>query len=149
MNDRLGWGEGGCLGSRGPVVLASIRPVALGGAPLMRKRAGRQKGQRGRDEKERSNRNSKESATQSCPTLADPTDCSPPGSSVHGFPGATIPDLGCHALLQGIFPTPPSKPGCRQVLDHPSQRGGRGIKKKEEGDRKRKEQQGRERQIKK
>ena len=37
---------------------------------------------------------------QSCPTLCDPMDCSPPSSSVHGNPG-----VGCHALLQGIFPT--------------------------------------------
>ena len=27
---------------------------------------------------------------QSCPTLCDPTDCSPPGSSVHGIPQARI-----------------------------------------------------------
>ena len=32
-------------------------------------------------------------------------DCSPPGLSVHGdFPGKNI-GVGCHALLQGIFPT--------------------------------------------
>ena len=28
--------------------------------------------------------------TQSCPTLCDPTDCSPPGSSVHGILQARI-----------------------------------------------------------
>ena len=28
--------------------------------------------------------------TQSCPILCDPVDCSPPGSSVHGIPQATI-----------------------------------------------------------
>ena len=28
----------------------------------------------------------KGSAAQSCPTLCDPTDCSPPGSSAHGIP---------------------------------------------------------------
>ena len=27
---------------------------------------------------------------QSCPTLCDPIDCSPPGSSVHGIPQARI-----------------------------------------------------------
>ena len=27
---------------------------------------------------------------QSCPTLCDPIDCSPPGSSVHGIPQAGI-----------------------------------------------------------
>ena len=33
------------------------------------------------------------------------TDCSSPGSSVHGFfPGKNI-GVGCHSLLQGIFPT--------------------------------------------
>ena len=45
---------------------------------------------------------------QSCPTLRDPMDCSPPGSSVH-------------SLLQGIFPTQGSNPGllhCRQILYH-------------------------------
>ena len=27
---------------------------------------------------------------QSCPTLCDPVDCSPPGSAVHGIPQARI-----------------------------------------------------------
>ena len=40
---------------------------------------------------------------QSCPTLCDSMDYSLPGSSVHGTPQERI--LGCHALLQGIFPT--------------------------------------------
>ena len=30
------------------------------------------------------------SVAQSCPTLCDPTDCSPPGSSVHGVLQARI-----------------------------------------------------------
>ena len=39
-----------------------------------------------------------------CPTLCDPVDCSPPGSSVHGdFPDKNT-EVGCHFLLQGIFP---------------------------------------------
>ena len=43
-------------------------------------------------------------ASQSCPTLCNPMDCSPPGSSVHGiFPGRNM-GVGCHFLLQGIFP---------------------------------------------
>ena len=33
---------------------------------------------------------------QSCLTLCDPMDCSPPGKNT---------GVGCHALLQGIFPT--------------------------------------------
>ena len=57
---------------------------------------------------------------QLCPTL-DPMDCSPPGSSVHGdSPGKNI-GVGCHALLQGIFPTQRSNPGlphCRRILHH-------------------------------
>ena len=39
--------------------------------------------------------------TQSCPTLWDP----PPGSSVHGDSPGKKTRVGCHALLQGIFPT--------------------------------------------
>ena len=46
-------------------------------------------------------------------------DCSPPGSSVHGgSPGKNI-GMGCHARLQGIFPTQGSSPGlphCRRIL---------------------------------
>ena len=42
---------------------------------------------------------------QSCQTLCDPMDCSPPGSSVHGdFLGKDTAG-GCHVLLQEIFPT--------------------------------------------
>ena len=42
---------------------------------------------------------------QSCPTLCNPMDCSPLGSSVHGnFPGKDT-GVGCHFLLQGIFLT--------------------------------------------
>ena len=58
---------------------------------------------------------------QSCWTLCDPTDCSPPGSSVHGdSPGQNI-QVGCRALLQGIFPTQgwnPGLPRCRWILYH-------------------------------
>ena len=44
---------------------------------------------------------------QSCPTIFDPMDYSLPGSSVHmDSPGKNIvAGVGCHALLQGIFPT--------------------------------------------
>ena len=41
----------------------------------------------------------------SCPVLCNPTDCSPLGSSVHGLLQARTLGVGCHALLQGIFPT--------------------------------------------
>ena len=42
---------------------------------------------------------------QSCPVLCDPMDCSLPGSSVHRIFQARILGMGCHCLLQGIFPT--------------------------------------------
>ena len=35
---------------------------------------------------------------QSCPTLCDPTDGSPPGSTVHGIPQARVPEWGAIAL---------------------------------------------------
>ena len=57
--------------------------------------------------------------TQLCPTLCDPTDCSPPGSSVHGDSPGKDTGVGCRALLQGIFPTQGSDPGlphCKQTL---------------------------------
>ena len=56
---------------------------------------------------------------QSCLTLCDPMDCSPPGSSVHGdFPGQNT-GVGSLSLLQGIFATQgrnPSLPNRRQIL---------------------------------
>ena len=39
--------------------------------------------------------------TQSCLTLCDPTDCSLPGSSVHGDFSGKNTGVGCHALLRG------------------------------------------------
>ena len=59
--------------------------------------------------------------SQSCPTLCNSMDCSPPSSSVH----EDSPDkntgvgcrVGCHALLQGIFPIRESNQGlCRWSL---------------------------------
>ena len=59
------------------------------------------------------------SVAQSCLTLHDPIDCTPPGSSIHGDSPGKNTGVGCHALLQGIFPTQGSNPGplpCRQIL---------------------------------
>ena len=42
---------------------------------------------------------------QSCPTLCDPMDCSPPGSSVHRILQAKVTGVGYHFLLQVIFGT--------------------------------------------
>ena len=51
------------------------------------------------------------SVAKSCWTLCDPMDCSLSGPSVHGvFPGKDI-RVGCHSLLQGIFPTQGSNSG--------------------------------------
>ena len=64
--------------------------------------------------------------SQSCPTLCDPMDCSPPGSSVHGDSPGKNTGVGCHALLQGIIPTQGSNPGlwhCRQIFYHLSHQG--------------------------
>ena len=58
---------------------------------------------------------------QSCPTLCDPSDCSPPSSSVHGDSPGKNTGVGCHAVLQGIFPTQEWKAGlsyCRRILYH-------------------------------
>ena len=38
---------------------------------------------------------------QLCPTLCNPMDCSPPGSSVHGDSPGKNTGVGCHALLHG------------------------------------------------
>ena len=63
---------------------------------------------------------------QLCPTLCDPMDCSPLGSSVHGDSPGKNTETGCHALFQGIFPTQGSNPGlphCRQILYHLTHQG--------------------------
>ena len=53
-------------------------------------------------------------------------DCSPPGSSVHGDSPGKNTDVGCHALLWGIFLIQGQNPcllHCRQVLYHLSNQG--------------------------
>ena len=55
---------------------------------------------------------------QLCPTLCHPMN--------HGDSPGKNTGLGCHALLQGIFPTQGSKPGllhCRWILYHLSHQG--------------------------
>jgi len=39
---------------------------------------------------------------QWCPTLCDPVDCSPPGSSAHGDSPGENTGVGCHCLLQHL-----------------------------------------------
>ena len=61
--------------------------------------------------------------TQLCLPLCDLMDCSPPGSSVYGIFQARNAGVGCHFLLQGIFPTQGLKLRllcllhCRQILN--------------------------------
>ena len=43
--------------------------------------------------------------------LCNPRDCYLPGSLVHGDSPGRYTGVGCHALLQGIFPTQGSNPG--------------------------------------
>ena len=66
---------------------------------------------------------------QLCPTLCNPMDCSPPGSSVHGDSLGNNPGVDCRALLQGISQIQGSNShlyvSCiiRQVLYHQSHLG--------------------------
>ena len=49
----------------------------------------------------------------------EPVDCSPPGSFVHWDTPGKNTGMGCHALLQQIFPTQELNPSllhCRQIL---------------------------------
>ena len=62
----------------------------------------------------------------SCPTLCNLMDCILPDSSVHGDSPGKNTGVGCHAFLQGVFPTQVSNPGlphCRQILYYLSHRG--------------------------
>ena len=47
---------------------------------------------------------------QPYPTLCDPMDCSPIGSSVHGDSPGKNTGVDCHAFLQGNLPNPGIKP---------------------------------------
>ena len=68
---------------------------------------------------------------QTCPTLCDPMDCSPPASSVHGDSPGKNTGMGYHFLLQEIFPTQVSNlglPHCKQTLYHLSHQGSSAVK---------------------
>ena len=70
------------------------------------------------------------SAAQSCLSLWDPMDCSPPASSVHGDSPGKNTGGGRHALLQGIFSTQGSNsrlPHCRRTLHPRSHKGSPGT----------------------
>ena len=53
---------------------------------------------------------SESEVTQSCPTLRDPMDCSPPGSSVHGISQARILEWGAPFSPVGDLCNPGIKP---------------------------------------
>ena len=53
---------------------------------------------------------------QSCPTLCNPMNCILPGFSVHGDSLDKYTRVGCHFLLQRIFPTQGSKPHLLPLL---------------------------------
>ena len=46
---------------------------------------------------------SESEVTQSCLTLHDPMDCSPPGSSIHGIFQARVPEWGAIAFSDFAF----------------------------------------------
>ena len=48
---------------------------------------------------------SESEVTQSCLTLSDPMDCSPPGSSIHGIFRATVPEWGAIAFSLTVLKT--------------------------------------------
>ena len=55
---------------------------------------------------------------ESCLTLCNHMDCSPPGSSAHGVSPGKNTGVGRHGLLQGVFPTQGSSSGlphCRLI----------------------------------
>ena len=63
---------------------------------------------------------------QSCPTLSNPKDCSPPGSPVHGILQARILEWVAIPFSREIFPTQGSNPGllhCKQILYSPTYQG--------------------------
>ena len=69
---------------------------------------------------------SESEVSQSCPTLCDPMDCSPPGSSVHGISQARILEWVAISFSRGFFLTQGSNPGlwhCRQTLYRLSHQG--------------------------
>ena len=53
---------------------------------------------------------------QSCPTLCDPMTTASQALLVHGDSPGKNTGVGCHVLLQGIFPVQGSSPGIKCLL---------------------------------
>ena len=67
--------------------------------------------------------------TQSCPTLCDPMNCSPPGSSVCGDSPGKDTGVGCHVLPSGDLPDPGIELGspALQVDSSPAELPGKSV----------------------
>ena len=68
---------------------------------------------------------------QSCPTLSDPMDCSPPGSSVHGIFQARVLEWGATAFSTNRVQRIKEREFCyrmaRSEEEGVGRRGGRGL----------------------
>ena len=64
---------------------------------------------------------SESEVAQSCPTLSDPMDCGPPGSSIHGIFQARVLEWVAISFSRGSWN--PCLPHCRQTLYCLSHRG--------------------------
>jgi len=62
---------------------------------------------------------SESEVTQSCPTLCNPTDCSPPGSSAHGIFQARVLEWGAIAFSNSIVDSRPKGFHCHTILRNP------------------------------
>ena len=71
-----------------------------------------------------------ESVAHSCPALADPGDCSPPGSSVHGILPARRLEWVAILSSPGDLPDPGIKPGspALQADSSPTESPGKSMK---------------------
>ena len=54
---------------------------------------------------------------QSFPTLSDPMDYSPPGSSIHGIFQARVLEWGCHGLLRFYTDSTSQFGACQTVME--------------------------------
>ena len=75
---------------------------------------------------------SESEVAQSCPTLSDPMDCSPPGSSVHGIFQARVLEWGAIAFSSSLhwpysisFPPAIPESFCCPIVHHWSHFGGK------------------------
>ena len=58
---------------------------------------------------------SENEVAQSCPTLRDPMECSPPGSSIHGIFQARVLGWGATAFLDGCASCTIKKSECQRI----------------------------------